>query len=277
MAIGRGISNPIDPNGVATDERMAHAAVAEYLGSISVELIENLLHKNGDDMASLYNAHHNVTFPEDFNQLLSDDMCVPNRVRHIAAKLEQFFPLMTISFWREHDMEEAKRRINKQVKIRTEAAKQEKAQGDVEQALEAQADGDQPQAATIEAIEQPVKSWIQEAVNANEQKKKQRARKKSSGKPAKKNQTGKPTSSGQSNSNKSKGKLSTTQQNLKELLKQQQDGSKPKGNGTVRSGGGGRGRGGRGGQSGRGRGNQGGSNNGGRGKGKGKGGAGGKK
>ena len=265
-------------NALATDERVAHAAVAKYLSTLLHDTgdANKLFHENGTDMANRYSDYHNVVLPDDFKQLLSDDMYVPMRVSHIAEKLHDYFPKITLSFWREHDLEEIKRKINKQVTIRTVAAKQEKAQADVAQALEQNVDGDLPQAAIFDAHKGEVQKMINDFINANEQKKKDRNRKKSSGKPAQKDQASEPTSNGQSKSNKSKEKLSKPQQNLKELRQQQQSGSKPKGSGTVKKsrGGGGQQSGGRGGQSGRGRGNQGGSNNG---KGKGRGGGGGRK
>lgn len=273
--VGRRSQDKIDTE--VTDKRMAHAAAIHFCMNLDAAIANKLLHENGRDFAARYATFHTATAtPSDTIKQKLKEATVEAIIEQTGKDIELYFPLMTVLFWDEHDKEKATQEIEQQVATAIAADEQESANADVAMELDRQGGANQAPENVMDALQEPFQRMIDKSINANEQKKKGRARKKSSGKQVKKDQPVKPTKSGQKSSKKSKKNRNNSQASLKELLeKQQQNGSDEKrGNNrnqpTGRGAGGGRGRGtnqargGRGGRGGRGN-NRGGSSSGGRG------------
>lgn len=270
LKVGKRSQDKIDAE--ITDKRMAHAAVRIFCEDLDVATVKRLFHENGRDFASRYSTFHTASPSETIKQKLQE-ATVQAIVLETSEELDYFFPLMTIPFWDERDMEKTIQEIDQHVTATIAADNQESANADVAMELDRQGGDAQAPMNVMEAMKEPFQRMIDKSINANEQKKKGRARKKSSANRVKQNQPGGPEKNGRNGSRKSKKNQNKSQQSLNELLeKQQQNGSaKKRGNnqdtseGRGAGGGGGRsnhqGRGGRGGRGKRG--NRGGSNNGG--------------
>jgi hypothetical protein len=224
------VENKFPPSNI-TDVQLGNAAALEYiLDNMGDDAAKLYLFDSAKKLAERYSALHNVALPKDSQTVISpfltqesvatvdtdatmeekdpiksDDAC-QKIITMTKNMLTDLFPLMTTPFWNEFIEAEINRTIDKDTKIRSKAASQEKANREVNLQLENLKNLEQtdPQA-YIKLMAQAVRKEFDADEKKKKRKQKKDSRKKSSAVPQK-NQGTNATNNGRSRNGKSKKK-----------------------------------------------------------------------